>query len=124
MRWVAEWHAYCTATCQEASMSGCSDRPCMHACMPYLVVGRGISRRAALTCIVIFTCRVKQAPQYAVTFLMYDLAKAWLAAENGNGAHATGADPTHAPPDKARAPEHSGSGWSPLRGLRVHVSSA
>lgn len=28
---------------------------------------------------------VKQAPQYAVTFLCYDLAKAWLAAENGNG---------------------------------------
>ena len=27
---------------------------------------------------------VKQAPQYAVTFLCYDLAKAWLAAENGN----------------------------------------
>ncbi len=26
---------------------------------------------------------VKQAPQYAVTFLCYDLAKAWLAAENG-----------------------------------------
>jgi hypothetical protein len=30
---------------------------------------------------------VKQAPQYAVTFLCYDLAKAWLAAENGNGKH-------------------------------------
>lgn len=27
---------------------------------------------------------VKQAPQYAVTFLCYDLAKAWLAAENGH----------------------------------------
>lgn len=31
---------------------------------------------------------LKQAPQYAVTFLCYDLAKAWLAAENGNGEHA------------------------------------
>ena len=31
---------------------------------------------------------LKQAPQYAVTFLCYDLAKAWLAAENGNGKHA------------------------------------
>ncbi len=30
---------------------------------------------------------LKQAPQYAVTFLCYDLAKAWLAAENGNGKH-------------------------------------
>lgn len=28
-----------------------------------------------------------QAPQYAVTFLVYDLAKAWLAADNGNGRH-------------------------------------
>ena len=30
---------------------------------------------------------LKQAPQYAVTFLCYDLAKAWLAAENGDDKH-------------------------------------
>lgn len=41
---------------------------------------------------------VKQAPQYAVTFLCYDLAKAWLAAENGNGKHAVQAEAEDIPP--------------------------
>ena len=48
---------------------------------------------------------IKQAPQYSITFLCYDLAKAWLAAENGNGKHhdaeaqpaALGAPRPHAP---------------------------
>ncbi|CAK0749761.1 hypothetical protein CVIRNUC_001936 [Coccomyxa viridis] len=47
---------------------------------------------------------LKQAPQYAVTFLCYDLAKAWLAAENGNGKHLTDAQPGILAQQKPNAP--------------------
>ena len=47
---------------------------------------------------------LKQAPQYAVTFLCYDLAKAWLAAENGNGKHHEEAQPNAASAQRPHAP--------------------
>ena len=47
---------------------------------------------------------LKQAPQYAVTFLCYDLAKAWLAAENGNSKHLTDVQPSSLAQQKPQAP--------------------
>jgi len=47
---------------------------------------------------------LKQAPQYAVTFLCYDLAKAWLAAENGNGKHHEQLEPSAVSTQKPHAP--------------------
>ncbi len=49
--------------------------------------------------------QIKQAPQYAVTFLVYDLTKKALAVDNGAPPRARAAEP--GPPAAARAAPHS-----------------
>ena len=65
---------------------------------------------------------VKQAPQYAVTFLCYDLAKAWLAAENGNG-NKNGHGPKIDSSSVNGGGSESGGGGAAIRHAAVRAAS-